>query len=160
MTDITLRPAAPGDAAFMLRLYQGTREDLAALADAVLRERVVAMQFAAQQQQYLASFPHAEVSVVVDDGRPVGRLYVDCSETGVQLVDISLLPAVRNRGIGASLLRSLMMRAAAHALPLRLSVLHTNRARSLYARLGFTAAGDGGMYQSMEWHAGGAPTVT
>ncbi|USX27193.1 GNAT family N-acetyltransferase [Oxalobacteraceae bacterium OTU3CINTB1] len=160
MSAITLRPATPQDAEFMLRLYRGTRQDLAALADEVLRERIVAMQFAAQQQQYLARFPHAEVSVVVDGDRPVGRLYVDCDETGVRLVDISLLPEVRNRGIGAGLLRALMTRAGAHALPLRLSVLPTNRARSLYARLGFEAAGDGGLYQSMEWRAAGAPAAT
>ena len=67
------------------------------------------------------------------------------------LVDVSLLPEFRNRGIGGALLRDLLERAASEKRRVSLHVLPDNPAIHLYQRLGFTHAGEQGFHQRMEW---------
>lgn len=50
---------------------------------------------------------------------------------------IAVSPSHQGRGIGASLLRTLMDRAAKRGVPLWLSVYRTNPARHVYVHLGF-----------------------
>jgi GNAT superfamily N-acetyltransferase len=109
------------------------------------------MQFLAQDQQYRATHPGAEDSVIVVDGHPAGRLWVARDGDGIRLLDIALLPEHRGRGIGTALIRRLQDEAAAQGLPLRLHVARTNPATSLYLRLGFHPEGGDGVYQAMAW---------
>ena len=55
----------------------------------------------------------------------------------IRLVDISLLPEFRNRGLGTSLLRDLFTEAEAAGKPLTIHVEKFNPAMRLYQRLGF-----------------------
>jgi ribosomal protein S18 acetylase RimI-like enzyme len=68
-----------------------------------------------------------------------------------RLVDISLFPEHRGRGSGTVAIRELIREASDRGLPLRLSVLRTNRAQRLYQRLGFVAKGGDAMYIEMEY---------
>lgn len=153
MTMITLRPATPADQDFMLELYASTRADLAALdCDATLRGQLIRMQCEAQQAHYRAHYPRAQASLIIDtDGAPIGRLYVDRGPHEIRLIDISLLPRHRRRGVGQLLLRALMAEGDQAALPVRLSVLSGNPAMHLYERLGFEADGMMGAHHSMAW---------
>ena len=150
---ISLRPVMPTDQDFVLELYTGTRADLAELGcDPAMREQLIRMQSEAQQTHYRAHYPRAQVSLIVDsDGTRIGRLYVDRGPHEIRLVDISLLPAYRRRGIGQLLLRALMAEGEQATLPVRLSVLSGNPAIHLYQRLGFAADGMMGAHYSMAW---------
>ncbi len=150
---ITLRPLTAADQDFVLELYTSTRADLAALeCDPGMREQLIRMQSEAQQAHYRAHYPRAQVSVIVDaDGSRIGRLYVDRGPHEIRLVDISLLPGHRRRGIGQMLLRALMTEGEQAALPVRLSVLSGNPAIHLYQRLGFEAEGMMGAHHAMQW---------
>jgi len=101
-----------------------------------MRSGFLAMQFKASQSHHHA-FPNAEFQIVLLDGVPAGRLIVNRTREDLQLVDIALLPAFRNAGIGAALLQRLIGEAAATKKPLRLHVLNGSRAGRLYQRLGF-----------------------
>lgn len=160
MDAITLAPAGAAHQAFLLELYASTRADLAGLVggDDGLRD-LLRMQFKAQQQYYLARFPQAVAQLVLHDDKPVGRVVVERGAEALRLVDISLLPAFRRRGIGQHLLRLLMAQAAQAALPLRLSVLLGNPAQRLYQRLGFVAGAAAGIHLPMEWRGGQAPAA-
>jgi Acetyltransferase (GNAT) domain len=69
----------------------------------------------------------------------------------IRIVDIALLPAYCNRGVGTTLLRGLQSEAAAAGKPLRIHVERFNPALRLYERLGFRPIEDKGVYLFMEW---------
>jgi ribosomal protein S18 acetylase RimI-like enzyme len=68
----------------------------------------------------------------------VGVLAVDERADEIYVAEIQLLPQWQGRGIGSSVVESLIERGAATNKPVTLRVLRTNpRATALYARLGF-----------------------
>jgi ribosomal protein S18 acetylase RimI-like enzyme len=150
---VTLRPVDVADAELLFRIFASTREQQLALAGLPSGqiEALLRMQFLAQDQQYRATHPGAEDSVIVVDGHPAGRLWVARDGDGIRLLDIALLPEHRGRGIGTALIRRLQDEAAAAGLPLRLHVARTNPATSLYLRLGFHPDGGDDVYQAMAW---------
>jgi ribosomal protein S18 acetylase RimI-like enzyme len=70
------------------------------------------------------------------------------------LIDITLLPEHRNSGIGAGLVRELIVQANAAHEPLRAHVLKQNPAWRLWQRLGFHLISDDGVYLAIEVPAG------
>ena len=150
---IGLRPANAADMPFLQRVFRSTRErELAGLpwSDAQ-KDQFCAMQFAAQDRGHRAAHPAAEFLVVQCDDDEAGRLYLADTVEALHVLDISLLPPWRNRGVGTSLLRETMARAAARGVPLEMHVAKDNPARRLYARLGFVECADDGVYVGLEW---------
>ena len=154
---LSLRPATPDDEAFLCELYSSSRrEELATWGwDAAQRDSFLMMQFNAQQAHFRSQFPEADHSIVLVEGRAMGRVVVVRMEQEIRLADIALLPECRNAGIGTSLIRDLHLEGNVSGKPLRLHVGKTNRAQELYARLGFARIGDTGTHFLMEWAAGG-----
>ncbi|MFL6137936.1 MAG: GNAT family N-acetyltransferase [Frankiaceae bacterium] len=149
---VRLRPCTPADTAFLLELYGSTRAAELALAPWSAEDKAafVRMQFDAQDRHYRAQFPAAERSVIEVGGEPAGRLYVDRRLDEIRVVDLSLLPAWRGRGIGTALLTDLLDEATGTARPVRLHVEVGNPARRLYVRLGFQPVASSGPYELME----------
>jgi ribosomal protein S18 acetylase RimI-like enzyme len=145
----TLRPATADDEGFLRQLFASTREAEFGILAESQREVLITMQFNLQRQQYNAGYPEAEHSIILLDDGPIGRLFVGESDREITLVDIALLPAYRNRGIGTYLLEQLLARAAKANKAVRLHVFKTNRAKVLYERLGFSPIGEEGMYLEM-----------
>jgi GNAT superfamily N-acetyltransferase len=150
---ISLRAVEPTDEAFLRRLYASTREAELSLVDwdAEQKAAFVDHQFAAQRRDYLEHYPAATHDVIVVDGEAAGRLWVDRCPREIRVVDISLLPAFRGRGVGTSLLRELQAEAAASNRALSIHVERFNPASRLYARLGFAAVDAGDVYVLMRW---------
>jgi ribosomal protein S18 acetylase RimI-like enzyme len=154
MTTISLRPIAAEDMDFLLRVYGSTRaEELQLVPDwsDEQKDAFVRMQFQAQHAWYQEHYGDAQFDVVLVDGVPAGRLYVHRRGSEIRLVDITLLPEFRGRGIGGRLLDTLMAEAAAAGKPLTIHVEKHNPAMRLYRRLGFSAVADRGPYDLMEW---------
>ena len=155
---VSLVAAGPQDEAFLFRVYAGTRQEEMALLgdwDEARKQAFLAMQFDAQHRHYRAHFPQAAYQVVMLDGEPVGRLYLDRRENEVRVLDIALLPEQRGKGIGSLLLRQVIEEAEAADMPVRIHVEKFNRALSLYRRLGFVPVQDLGVYFLMERRVGG-----
>ena len=150
---ITFRPIRPEDEALLYQIYASTREEELAQVpwDTAEKEAFLRMQFNAQHQYYQEQFPHAAFQIILRDDRPIGRLYVNRRPDVIHLIDIALLPANRNRGIGTSLLKELLAEASEVGKPVRIHVEHFNPALHLYERLGFSRIGDQGVYYQMEW---------
>ena len=152
---VTLRPATPEDSAFLASLYASTR--LAELAATGWAEEQKAqfcqMQFAVQTMAYRQQHPSAAHSVIEADQLPVGRMIVDRSPGEVHLIDISLMPEHRGRGIGTALLQGLQMEASSAGQGITLHVEKHNPALRLYERLGFVLTADLEIYQRMEWRS-------
>jgi ribosomal protein S18 acetylase RimI-like enzyme len=152
---VTLRPVTDDDRDFLVCVYASTRDEELSLVDWAEghREAFVRMQFDAQDQQYRQLNPAASFDVIEVGGRPAGRLYVDRRPTDIRIIDISLLPDFRGAGIGGALIASLMDEAAASNRTVSIHVEVHNRAAELYARLGFVAVAEHGVYRRMEWSA-------
>ncbi|MGI8803072.1 MAG: GNAT family N-acetyltransferase [Solirubrobacteraceae bacterium] len=143
----------PADEAFLVEVYASTRPlELATLAGAPEAQAAFARsQSSFQHRAYSQLYPHAAFDLVLVDGTPVGRLYVDRGEAEIRLVDITLLPRYRGSGLGSGLLGSLQAEAAQRGVPLALHVDVANRARRLYARLGFVELAATEVHVLMRW---------
>ncbi|HEY9622404.1 MAG TPA: GNAT family N-acetyltransferase [Crinalium sp.] len=149
----TLRPVTSADESFLFSLYASTRaEELAVLGwDAAMQDNFLRMQFRAQQMGYRAQFPNSDRYIVVANPDPVGSAWVDRRPDEIRLVDLALLPDVRNQGIGTQILQDLIAEAAIAHLPFRLQVVKGNRAIHLYNRLGGKQIGETDTHIHMEW---------
>ena len=147
--DLVLRERKPEDEPFLLEVYASTRlEELEGLGwDDNQKQAFIRMQFLARERCY----PRVDDRIILLDGRPVGRMMVDRSETAILLRDIALLAEYRNAGIGGRLLQDLMDEATSAGKPIELHVVASSPAVRFYERLGFRRSGDDGAYLEMKW---------
>lgn len=146
-----LRSAEEGDRAFLYQVFETTRaEEFAHIGWAPERiSALLAEQFSTQDAYYRRHYPQGRFDVVMRGQTAIGRLYHYWHGSEVRLIDIALLPAYRGAGIGGRLVRAVVARAAAKALPIVLYVEKNNPVQSLYRRLGFEAVGENGVYLQM-----------
>lgn len=151
--ELSLRPIEESDLDFLRRLYSTTRDYEMELVDWTPEQKqdFLDQQFEAQHKHYMEHFPKAQFSLVLVGGRRAGRLYIDRRPKEIRLVDIALLPAFRNRGLGKRLMDDLLDEGRRTSLPVRIHVEKFNPAMRLYRRLGFTHIEDQGVYFLMEW---------
>jgi ribosomal protein S18 acetylase RimI-like enzyme len=150
--DISVRPIQPGDEPFLLQVYASTRqEELAAVPwTAEQKDQFLRMQSHCQHTDYQRNYAGAAFLVILRDGRPAGRLYVDRRPQEIQIIDIALLPEHRNAGIGSRLLREILDEGDRAGKPVTIHVERNNPALRLYRRLGFAPVGTNGVYFLME----------
>lgn len=152
--DFALRPETEADIPFLRRLFISTRwEELAPIVDWTEEQKRIFLegQFAAQRHHYLLYYADCDRAVLEKSGIPFGRLYIDRQPSMLLVVDISLLPECRGRGIGTALLEAVIAEASGAGKFVALSVEKLNPALRLYRRLGFRKVDDQGVYWSMEW---------
>jgi ribosomal protein S18 acetylase RimI-like enzyme len=154
---LALRPVLPEDEQFLYEVYKSTRSEEMALWgwDSVQQDAFLRMQFRAQQQAYDTEDGQTETTVILLEGKPVGRLVLTRTDEVIQLSDIALLTEYRSDGIGTALIRDLFDEATEAGKTVLLHVLKTNyRAMRLYERLGFKITNESGMHLKMEWIPG------
>lgn len=148
----TLRGESSDDGEFLQALYYSVRwPELAPTnwPDA-MKKNFLDSQFQLQSQQYRANYPGLERWVIESAAAPVGRLYLLYTESELRVVDISLLPEQRGRGVGTALLNRLGCLADDLGKPLRLHVEQFNPALRLYRRMGFQERETNSLYWLME----------
>jgi ribosomal protein S18 acetylase RimI-like enzyme len=150
---LSQRPVTGGDQRFLLDLYISTRADeFASLGwDQRQLETLLKMQFEAQRNSYRIYYPDAEQSIIQHEAQDVGQMIVDNTAGRVLLVDISILPQYRNRGIGTSVLTRLLKGSQSRGENVVLNVLSNSSAVRLYSRLGFDKVGETDTHWEMVW---------
>ena len=148
-----LRPENEADLPFLRRLYVSTRwEELAIVtqwSDAE-KQAFLESQFAFQRHHYLTYYATTDCAILEQDGVPAGRLYIDRQDQTLLVVDISLLPEWRRRGIGTALLQEVIAEAREVGKTATISVEKFNPAQRLYRRLGFREVAEEGVHWVME----------
>jgi ribosomal protein S18 acetylase RimI-like enzyme len=147
-SSVTLRSVTDDDREFLCAVYRSTREAELAMVpwDEPAKAAFVAQQFDAQDRFWAEQRPDAVRAVVLVDGVPAGRLYVDRTADEVRVVDITLLPEHRGAGVGESLLGPILDEGDRDGLPVTIHVERHNPALHLYERLGFEVVDDLGVY--------------
>lgn len=154
--------ASQADRGALLRIYASTRaEELATTDWGEEQKRLfVEQQFSAQDAYYREYYVGARFDLVKVDGEVAGRVYVDRDQGRfpgeIRLMEITVLPEHRGRGVGSYLLGDLMEEARQDGRMLTIHVERFNRALSLYRRLGFRQLEDKGVYLLLGWQAAGA----
>src|ERR1044071_5136859 len=108
--EIGLRPIGPEDEAFLFEVYASTRAEEMKLVpwSEAQQQEFLRMQFTAQHKHYQTEYPDAEYQIILLNNRLVGRLYVDRRAAEIRILDVTLLPEYRNRGIGTPLIQALI----------------------------------------------------
>lgn len=154
-SEYILRPVNEEDDALLLEVYSSTRADEMALVpwDDVQKKSFLQMQFSAQKNHYRTYFPNAKHEMILVDEEPIGRVYVDRRETEIRILDMTLLPSARGRGVGSQIIRELMKEANDQNKSLSIYVESFNRSLGLFQRLGFVKVEENGASFLMEWRA-------
>lgn len=151
MNTVTRRAATEQDDTFLYELFKSVRlPDFAhlPLAPAQL-EMLMRMQYNGQSLTYSSQYPGGH-AVVLLDGNPVGRIWVYRGPQEHHLVDISLLPKYRNRGIGAGLVTEAIAAAREGGVRLICSVALTNPGSlRFHQRLGFRIVSQDEVYYDL-----------
>lgn len=153
MPEITLRPMTDADQELNYAVYASTRAaEMARVPwNDEEKENFLRFQFYAQKAHYEEHFPDAAFDLILVDGLPAGRLYVDRREDEIRLVDIALLPESCGQGIGGRILSEILAEGEKKDLLVRIHVEANNPAMRLYKRLGFEKIEEQGVYHLMEW---------
>lgn len=153
---LTFRRITDADLPFLARVYASTRaEEMAVVISMPDAQKAafIEAQFQLQHAHYQKYYPQADWLVTTYAGEDAGRLYVERWPTQHRIIDITLLPEYRGRGLGEQLLLDLMDEAKAAGKAVSIHVEKFNPAMRLYRRLGFEIEEDKGVYDLMRWTA-------
>jgi len=153
MPSLSLRNVSAADREFLCAVYSSTRTEELATTDWTHEQKAAfcQQQFEAQDAHYLTHYPNASREIILVDGEPVGRLYVDRWPKEIRIMEITLLPEARGHGVGGRLLADLQSEARNAGKILSIHVERFNPALTLYSRLGFVLAEDKGVYLLLHW---------
>jgi len=154
--NITLRPIGPDDYDFLVEVYGSTRAEEMAMVPWTIEQQqaFVRMQLTAQQDHYTKTYPTASYDIIMSDSRPVGRLYVARLDLEIRIIDITLLPAERNAGIGSYLIKQLLDEANRAGKVTRIFVAEFNPSRRLFERLNFSLSEQHGIHMLLQCNPG------
>jgi GNAT superfamily N-acetyltransferase len=150
---VALRPVQSSDEPFLYQAYGDSREPEMALANWDQNQRTAFLlhQFAAQRAHYLRYFPQAEDQLILFDGVPVGRLWIERSASEIRILDFLVLTGARGRGIGTHLLLELQAEAARATKPIRIYVEAASTSLRLFQKLGFVTEDEQGPQLLLAW---------
>ncbi|MDA3880465.1 MAG: GNAT family N-acetyltransferase [Prolixibacteraceae bacterium] len=136
---IKYRTQTQSDEDFLFRLYASTRADEMSASnwDESQKQQFLRFQFNAQLHHYLNNYKNATFDIIHSKGKDIGRLYLTHNDNDIRIIDISLLPEYRGKGIGSRILKAIRKKADQQQKTIRLSVFVTNPAKRLYEKLGF-----------------------
>lgn len=139
-----LRPSEGEDEAFLWELNQ------------LAYREVVTAQFGAwdpikQRAFFEAKWKTQTYSIIVAGELPIGACFSIRSESALTLSELLVLPAHQNRGVGTRVVQTFQEEARSKQLPMLLQVLHSNKARGLYERLGFRVVETTDTHYRMRW---------
>ena len=149
---IQLRPVEEKDTLFIEAVYRSTREAELNLTNWSEQQKNAfsMMQSTAQLAEYKKNYPGASFRIILYKQKPAGRFYTWENDNEIRLVDITLLPQFRSKGIGTGLLQDLIKKSNKVQKKISLHVEPVNPALHLYRRLGFIHIKNNGRHYYME----------
>lgn len=150
---ISLRPATGDDREFLLAIYETSREVELAMTpwDAAQKRLFAGLQLDAQTRHYEELYPDATHDIILHNDEPVGRIYVDRGEDQIAILDITVAPKHRKKGIGTALVKALLQEAGRTERSVRIYVENFNPSQKLFRDLGFEVAGEKDLNLMFQW---------
>lgn len=142
---VNLRPAQPGDAAFLMRLEGGLGNHLRGCRELgpEATARLARLLVDGREAAWKAAWPDASCHLIECQGEAVGRIWL--SETGDdwQLLHVAVLPPHRRQGLAAEALTQWLAAADRAGARVSTRVATTDMARWLIGRFEFRFSGGG-----------------
>ncbi len=130
---LKLKPALENDINFLLALRKSTME-----------EYLIKVGIPTDEESHLAriryKFDSAKIAYLND--KPIGLLKYYDSEDWCEIIQVQIDPDFQNKGYGEALVKIVISEASRIGQPVKLSVLKSNPAFTLYSRLGFTVVSE------------------
>jgi ribosomal protein S18 acetylase RimI-like enzyme len=154
---ITLRDSTVEDEPFLREVYACTREQELAMTpwNEEQRAAFLRFQFDAQHAHYRQQYPDASYEVILSDADPVGRLYVARRPGEIKVLDLTVLPQHRDKGIGSRLMNEILSEANNDGKSVLIWVEQTSPAQELFKRLGFSKIETDNYQDLLEWRSVG-----
>lgn len=149
---IELRPQLKKDDLFIEAVYGCTRETEMNLTNwtAEQKNAFVLMQSMAQQADYKVKYPGTAFQIIMFKNKNAGRFYTWENDTEIRLIDITVLPQFRGKGIATFIISNLIKKSGKQQKKISLHVDPVNPALNLYLRLGFIKITQTGRHYYME----------
>jgi ribosomal protein S18 acetylase RimI-like enzyme len=140
MQDILLQESTENDSEFFMELFGEIKNSELHLDmwPETIRNQMIRMQYNGFMQSVHTEFPEHIDYLILYQSEKAGRLQLDKNDKGFRIINISLLPAYRNIGIGSAIIQKIIEEANFKSIPVYLEVDKTNKAAYLYNKLGFT----------------------
>lgn len=149
---VSYRETTDDDNEYLLMLFESSRPDLKLIdqtMNKVEKVEFLKMQFALQDHHYKTHYPGASFQIMRWQNRDIGRLYLHEGKKTIEILDITIDPKFRSKGIGKSVMNSIIKKAEKKGKKVKIYVSKNNRAINLYNRLGFTISDDLDVYHEM-----------
>ena len=153
--NIKLRPSVPEDENFLAAVYGSTRQQELAMVPWTdeQKDAFIRFQLTAQLTHYRTEYPNAEYLIVLHNAEPVGRLYLDLRESEIRIMDITLLPEHRGKGISSPIIHRLKEKALALGKNLSINLDKLSQSQLVFERFGFKPTEDAGFHVLYVWQA-------
>lgn len=115
------------------------------------KEAFIRFQLKAQLTHYQNEYPNAEYSIILFGTQPVGRLYIDRREAEIRIMDITLLPENRGKGISSPIIRRLMDEASHSGRKLSINLDKLSHSQPIFDQFGFKPTEDSGFHVLYVW---------
>ena len=152
--DLSLAEKTPSDEEFLFSVYASTRaEEMALVAhwSEEQKKQFLRSQFDAQHQYYLSRYPEAFFGVIRFENRPVGRLYTAELAEEVRIIDLTILPEFRRRGVGGKILSDILLNGSRTQKPVQIYIESFNPSGEFFARRGFKPVSEQGIHVLWRW---------
>jgi len=123
-----LSPIVDFDEPFLLTVYASIRaEEMAVVSwSDEQKNAFLTMQLQAQHNYYLSLYPNASYSIINLEAQPIGRLYIERQEDKIKILDITVLPEYRNRGVGTKLITEILQTGEQTEKPVQIYIENYN----------------------------------
>ncbi len=150
---VTKRNVRDADREILLTIYESSREIELSATDwgSELRRRFCEMQLDAQSRHYKEVYPEATHEILLVEDLAAGRLYLDKSLSQIAILDLTILPGFRRRGIATNILKELVAEAERTERSVRVYLEAFNPAQRLFLSLGFRQVPDEQINIRYEW---------
>jgi len=132
-TEIHYRKASQNDIDFLLDLRTKTMNEHYANSS-------LPTDRASTLQRVLYQFEKA--NIILFNNEPIGLLKIDKSKNPIEVLQLQIDPGQQGKGLGKTILQSILEEASSAGKKVSLSVLKSNKAQHLYSSLGFKAVGE------------------
>jgi hypothetical protein len=138
--DVQLKKKEKDDSEFLFRLFEELKIAELNIASwpELMKNQLVAMQYNAFEKMIKNEYPNSEDYLVVFNFQKAGRLQLNDDNEVLKILNISLLPAFQNLGIGSKIIKDIIINAGVKNKLVYLEVDKANPVFSLYKKLGFT----------------------
>ncbi len=126
--DYILKPVVQGDLDWLLNLRKETMTEH-------LLNSGMSIEEAEFKKRTLYNFE--DTQIIIQNDNQIGMIKVKKEKEFYELIQIQISPKYQGKGIGKCVIEDLITEARQKGLPIYLSVLKTNTAKSLYEALGF-----------------------